>query len=149
MKKRTDNQHTMPTTNEIIDFVKETTGWDNITKDTDIFDNGIVGDDFHELIEKFAEKYSVDMTNYLWYFHADEEGWSWSFGKLFFAPPYKRVQRIAVTPSLLTEFANKGKWDIEYPKHNIPEKRYDLLINKFVFPIMIVCFIIIIFLRQQ
>jgi len=71
--------------------------------------------------------YSVDMTAYLWYFHSDEEGNN--IGGLFFPPPYKRVKRIAVTPLLLTEFANTGKWDIEYPNHKIPQKRYDTLID--------------------
>jgi len=40
----------MLTTNEIIEFVKKSTGLKNITADTDIFNSGIVGDDFHELI---------------------------------------------------------------------------------------------------
>ena len=132
----------MPTTNEIIEFVKKNTGLKNITSDTDIFDVGVTGDDFHELIEDFAKTYSVDMKNYLWYFHADEEGHN--TGGLFFNPPYKRVERIPVTPSLLTEFANNGKWNINYPKHQIPKKRYDLLINSIlliafvVFTIMVV-----------
>ena len=133
----------MPTTNEIIDFIKEDTGLDNITSDTDIFKNGSVGDDFHELIEKFAKTYSVEMTNYLWYFHSDEEGLN--TGGLFFDPPYKRVERIPVTPSLLTEFANKGKWDIEYPKHEIPRRRYDLIINKILLVLVIVCLIVVAF----
>jgi hypothetical protein len=119
---------TMPTTNEIIEFVKENRGLKNITGNTDIFGNGITGDDFHELIEAFAKTYSVDMTNYLWYFHANEEGHN-LIGEIFFPPPYKRVKRIPITPSLLTEFANKGKWNMKYPKHQIPKKRYDLLIN--------------------
>jgi len=79
----------------------------------------IVGDDFHELIEKFAQTYSVDMTDYLWYFHCDEEGWRSYLCDFFFPPPYKKVKRIAVTPLLLTEFANKGKWHIQYPEHKI------------------------------
>ena len=131
----TNNHFKMPTTNEIIEFVKKNTGLENITADTDIFDNGVVGDDFHELIDKFAKTYSVDMINYLWYFHANEEGWS--FGGLFFDPPYKKVKRIPVTPLLLTVFAKKGKWEIEYPKHQIPQKRYDLLINTIILVIVI------------
>jgi hypothetical protein len=133
----------LTTTNEIIGLVKDYSGRKNITDNTDIFNAGIVGDDFHELIEKYAKTYSVEMTNYLWYFHADEEGCN--IGGIFFEPPYKRVERIPVTPSLLTEFANKGKWDIDYPKHKIPQKRYDLLINKVSFIVFIVCLIIFTF----
>ena len=132
----------MPKTNEIIEFVKKNTGVKNITSDTDIFDKGVGGDDFHDLIDDFAKTYSVDMTNYLWYFHTDEEGGGVSIGGLFFDPPYKKVQRIPVTPLLLTEFANKGKWEIEYPKHQIHKKRYDLLINTILFIAVIVWLIV-------
>ena len=132
----------MPKTNEIIEFVKKNTGLKNITSDTDIFENGVGGDDFHELIEDFAKTYSVDMTNYLWYFHADEEGGRMSIGGFFFDQPYKKVQRIPVTPLLLTEFANKGKWEIEYQKHQISKKRYDLLINTILFIAVIVWLIV-------
>ena len=129
----------MITTNEIIDFVKEFTGLKNIKEDTDIFDNGTFGDDFHELISKFTEKYSVDMTNYLWYFHSNEEGQN--IGSLFFAPPYKRIKRIPITPLLLTKFANDGKWNIEYPKHTIPKIRFDLIINGIVVILVFICMI--------
>ena len=127
---RMDNHTTMLTTNDIVEFVRKNTGSESITSETDIFSDGTVGDDFHDLVENFAKTYSVDMTNYLWYFHSDEEG-SWnSIGGLFFDPPNKRVERIPVTPALLTEFANKRKWELKYPKHTIPEKRYDILINR-------------------
>jgi hypothetical protein len=115
-------------TSEIIEFIKEISGRKDIKPDADIFDEvGIYGDDFHEMIEKFATKYSVDMSGYLWYFHTNEEGHS--FGSLFFDPPYKKVKRIPISPRILSEFATKGLWDINYPAHNIPKKRYDLIIN--------------------
>ena len=123
----------MPTEREIIEFAKKSTGSENITSDTDIFANGTVGDDFHELIEIYAKTYSVDMTTYLWYFHADEEGGWNSIGGIFFAPPYKKVRRIPVTPALLTDFAIRGKWNIEYPEYKVPKRRYDILINQIVF----------------
>ena len=138
----------MPTTNEIVDFVKDFTRLDNIIDETDIFDRGVGGDDFDELIEKYAKTYSVDMKTYLWYFHSDEEG-SGGIGRFFFSPPNKRVKRIPVTPSLLTEFANKGKWGIKYPKHKIPKRRYDLIINGILSVIIIVCLIVCIFLKCQ
>lgn len=85
----------MPTTGDIIEFLKPIAGTDKIDADTDIFKElGMVGDDFHEIIEKFTATYGVDMTPYRWYFHAEEEGAGWSIGGLFFKPPYRRVKRI-------------------------------------------------------
>jgi hypothetical protein len=135
----------MPTVTEIIDFVKNCTGSENIACDTDIFADGTVGDDFHELIDNYAKTYSVDMTDYLWYFHADEEGGWNSIGGVFFTPLYKKVKRIPVTPALLTDFATKGKWDLNYPQHKVPKRRYDILINQIVFVGVIVWLIVVAF----
>ena len=67
-------------------FLKEFSRTHKIKFDTDLFENtGIVGDDFQEMIEKFTEKYLVNMGNYLWYFHTDEEGRWTSIGGFFFA----------------------------------------------------------------
>ncbi|MDR2916718.1 MAG: DUF1493 family protein [Tannerella sp.] len=109
--------------------MKDISSIGDINADSDIFKLGFAGDDFHEMIYDYAAKYAVDMTGYLWYFHADEEGLS-GIGGLFFPPPYKRVERISLTPQLLADIANKGKWDLEYPEHEIPVKRYDLIINQ-------------------
>lgn len=96
--------------------------------DSDLFEHlGIRGDDFHELIAKFAKKYSVDMSEYLWYFHSDEEGFNPM--EMFVTPPYKRVSRIPITPQLLSEFAFKKKWKIDYPVHQLPKRRWDLRVN--------------------
>ena len=132
----------MPTVDELIKFVENCTGSDSITADTDIFNDGTCGDDFHELMDSYAKTYSVDMTNYLWYFHADEEGGWNSIGGAFFDPPYKKVNRIPITPTLLADFAEKGKWGIEYPKHDIPKRRYDILINQVLVIGFLVCLII-------
>ncbi len=73
----------MVTAEELISFVKDFTAVDKVQSETDIFsDLRCTGDDFHELIEKYAKKYPVDMSSYLWYFHADEEGQN--FGGVFF-----------------------------------------------------------------
>lgn len=122
----------MPLTAEIIDFIKDLAGTDKIEPGSDIFEIGMVGDDFDEMIEKYSKKYSVNMTDYLWYFHTDEEG-STSLGRLFFDPPYKRVKRIPVTPTMLADFANKGQWKIQYPDHQLPKRRYDILIDRIIF----------------
>lgn len=112
----------------IISFLTDLVGREKITALTDIFsDLGVVGDDFHEMIEEYSKKFSVDMTSYLWYFHSDEEGQN--FGACFFKTPNERVKRIPVTPKMLVDFANKGKWTIDYPEHTLPKRRYDLIIN--------------------
>ena len=133
-----------PTTKEIIGFLQDLSGMNKIEPTSDIFsDVGMRGDDFHEMIEKFTIKYSVDMTNYLWYFHTDEEsGWN-SIGGLFFTPPYKRVDRIPITPTMLTEFADTGKWNICYPDHKISTRRYDLLVNQVVIGLFLIIVLII------
>ena len=75
-------------TQNIIDFLKPLTGAIKITDESDIYnDLDMVGDDFHEMIEKYAKIFGVNMTNYLWYFHAEEEGVAF-FGEIFFKPPY-------------------------------------------------------------
>lgn len=120
-------------TEDLIDFVKKIAGSDKVHADSDIFrEVGISGDDFHDLIEQFSKKYSVDIKNYLWYFHANEESDHMDIGGFFFKSPYYKVGKIPVTPRMLTEFANKGKWDIEYPPHELPKRRHDILINQII-----------------
>lgn len=136
----------MTSIDDIIQFLKDVSGSEKVDADTDIFnDLGMVGDDFHEMIEKFAMRYSVNMTDYLWYFHADEEGQN--FGGLFFKPPYRQVERIAVTPKMLFDFACKGKWDLQYPAHKISPKRYDILMNR-VLALVSLTIILILLIRK-
>ncbi len=127
----------MTTTDDIIKFLKDLSGVDKVEPNADIgYDLGMQGDDFDEMIEKYSSKYSVDMTNYLWYFHHAEEGSS-SIGGLFFDPPNKQVKRIPLTPSMLTDFANGGKWDINYPDHKIPKNRNDIRVNQIIFGLIL------------
>jgi hypothetical protein len=126
---------------EIINFVKEISGIDEINPESDIYELGVVGDDFHEMIEEYAKTFEVDMTKYLWYFHADEEGQN--FGALFFKPPYLRVDRIPVNPRLLSEFAENKKWCIDYPEHKLPNKRIDLIINQIFIILSVIIALII------
>jgi len=122
---------------QIIKFLEDKTGIPNIKTDSDIFSMGVYGDDFHELMNTYAETFDVDMSEYLWYFHTNEEGIN--IGMLFFRPPYMRVKRIPVTPLMLNEFVELKRWYIEYPEHKLPYKRYDLIISK-----ILIWFIIII-----
>jgi len=114
---------------DITEFVKEHTGARKVTERTDLFDDlGCSGDDLHELMRAYAKEFKVDMTRYRWYFHNDEDGQN--IGGMFFKPPYQRVQRIPITPSVLMTMAEKGRWEVDYPPHEIPSERYDILINQ-------------------
>ena len=118
--------------NEIRNFLEDYSGVYPDDPKIDIFkDMGVVGNDFHEMIEKYAKQYNVDMSDYLWYFHTDEEG-SNSLGGQVFKPPYKRVDRIPVTPQMLADFIVTKKWQVDYPQHEIPKHRTDLTINKVI-----------------
>mgnify|MGYP006148129137 FL=1 len=121
----------MITEKEIIDFI-ETEYWkSNLQSNSDIFETvRISGDDCYELIEKFSKKYDVDISNFLWYFHHEEEGIWNSIGGYFHKSPDKLVKRIPITPKMLAKFAETKKWEINYPIHKLPEKRKDLILNQ-------------------
>lgn len=128
--------------NDIRNFLEDYSGIYPDNPNIDIFkDMGVVGDDFHEMIEKYSEKYHVDMSDYLWYFHTNEEGQS--IGRTFFKPPYERVTRIPVTPQMLADFIVTKKWAVEYPKHEIPRQRKDLMINQAIVIVFIVGLVIL------
>jgi hypothetical protein len=105
---------------------------EQLTPDVSLRDRlGVEGDDFFEFEEAYARRFSVDMSAYRWYFHHGEEGFS--IGGLLFKPPYDRVDRIPVTPTLLLESANAGRWPLEYPPHELPAVRYDGIVNVGIF----------------
>ena len=124
---------------EIINFIKDKIGADKVSENIDIAnDLGVDGDDFYEFINEFSKKYNVDISSCLWYFHCSEEG-SWnSIGGIFFKSPDKLVQHIPITPLMLFEFAKQGKWNIQYPVHKFPNRRYDIIINQLLFFFFIV-----------
>ncbi len=127
---------------EILNFLSNhlRLGTDEVKMDSDIYkDFGIDGDDFFELMEAYSKEFKVDLSDFLWYFHHNEEGF-FNIGSIFVKPPYNRVSRIAITPQILFEAANTGKWSIKYPKHTLPKKRYDILIGWFF---LIIIFILI------
>lgn len=114
---------------EISNFLEDYSAVYDEDPHIDIYkDMHVIGDDFHEMIEDYSKQYKVDMSDYLWYFHAEEEGYN--VGGMFFKPPYKRVTRIPVTPQMLADFIMTKKWKVEYPDHEIPKRRIDLLINQ-------------------
>lgn len=103
----------MYTVEEVIQFIEATTCIDNIQPEDDLFEyHGIYGADWSELLHKYMQKYHVDMDDYIWHYHNRGEG-----GMRWFDPiPYVPVKKyIPITAAKLTDFANKGKWDVAYP----------------------------------
>jgi hypothetical protein len=94
-------------------------------------DLGIGGDDLWELIDSYAARFAVDVSGFLWYFHSGEEG-VFNLGGLFFAPPNALVRQIPITVGMMHEFAQRGRWDVEYPLHNPPQSRPDIRVNQLV-----------------
>lgn len=97
----------MITEKEIIDFIEKEYWKSNLQSDSDIFTLlKIDGDDCDDLLSKYAEKYNVDMNDFLWYFHYQEEAsLTFNFGNIFFKNPHNRVKEIPITPKMLAEFA--------------------------------------------
>jgi hypothetical protein len=128
------------TEEEIIQFLKKETFEEAISSETDIFNEcGVDGDDCDELLLKYSEIYSVDMSAFLWHFHYQEEGsLTFNLGSLFFKNPHQRVKTIPITPKMLTDFANSKIWKIEYPEHKWPKYRYDMIINYIVLTIILI-----------
>jgi len=119
---------------EIYTLIANQTGAppDKMRPDEDIgLTYGIDGDDFEDLMESFGEKFKVDLSTYKWYFHRGDEG-VLNLGGLLFSPPNRRVVRIPVTPSMLLGAARMGSWNLDYPSHTLPSRRYDLLFNQFL-----------------
>lgn len=117
-----------PTLEDILAFVAEHANAEGLNATSDIErDLSVYADDWHDMIDDFAEKYEVDMSGYLWYFHSGEEGSN--IGGVFFKPPYERVERIPISPNDLLRIATKQRWDLDYPEHTLPKRRYDLIIG--------------------
>lgn len=133
---------------EIINFIEKEFWESNLNSNSDVFAKvGVSGDDCDDLMITYQKKYQVDMSEYLWYFHHEEEG-SWNtIGGSFFQRPNERVKRIPITPKMLTEFANSKKWTVDYPEHNLPKYRYDIIINWSFIILLIILITIIIFLK--
>ncbi len=120
----------MPTFDEVAEFVKEHAAFRGpMTEATSLqSDIRLYGDDVDDLLAAYAERFGVDLTGYLWYFHTGEEGFN--LGAVFFPPPNARVPEIPITLGMLHDFARRGRWAVEYPRHSPPRSRPDLRINQ-------------------
>lgn len=100
-----------------------------LPQDSDVFGQlAMAGDDCFEFVDRFFEKHQIDLEDYLWYFHHEEEGYN--FGAFFFRPPNARVDRIAITPAILAASIRNRRWAIQYPPHSLPSARWDIRINQ-------------------
>lgn len=100
-----------------------------LSEQTDLCgEHGMCVFDLEDLLEEFAERFAVDLSGYLWYFHSDEEGVS--PGRWFFPAPQDRVTRIPLQLGLLYRAAELGRWPVEYPEHSLPARRWDTVINQ-------------------
>ena len=112
---------------ELIQLIMDKIGVreNEILPDADIeHDLGCTGDDFDELIQAYAKRLNVDMTGYVWYFHAHEESMA-TVNPILGNPPSQQVERIPITLDLLVDKALLGRWDIRYPIHSL-RPRYTL-----------------------
>lgn len=127
---------------EIIAFVREETRTKkNISESTTLQkDLGVTGDDHADLIIKYSQKYDVNISNYLWYFHTYEEVGFNPFS-IIFKPPSYRVNQMDITMQMLLDAANAGKWLIEYPEHTIPKHRYDVYLYWALLAFLVISYI--------
>lgn len=88
-------QELMDLRERLFEFISERFSYKGIiTEDLELSsDFGLYGYDFDEFLQDYSKTFKVDMANYLWYFHCEDEGFS-LIPKLFFAPPYAKTERI-------------------------------------------------------
>ena len=131
-------------TNAIVrEFILETCDYDKpLSLQDDIFESiRITGDDADDFIRQFADTFDVDMSDYLWYFHHEEEG-GLDVGSLFFKTPNRRVSRIPITIKVLADSITSKNWAVQYPDHQIPNTRKDVIANWMLLTILPIMFLI-------
>ena len=107
------------------EFVAETCDFpDALSLNEDILRRvGITGDDADDFMLDFSERFGVDLSDYRWYFHSEEEGYS--IGSLFFKSPDRMVSRIPITLEILAASIELQRWSVDYPDHDLPSFRKD------------------------
>ncbi|MBB4081101.1 hypothetical protein GGR28_003748 [Lewinella aquimaris] len=117
---------------EIINLVEFTSGG-NLDDHQDIWRSSrMSGDDWHDFIIEFAQRYNVDMDGYKWYYHVDEEG-LFNPGGWLYPPPQNQVKRIPLSVADLARIATKAVWDLDYPSEAVDLRRCDMIINRTIF----------------
>lgn len=78
------------------------------------------GDDMAELVNAFADRFQVNMSRFKPHYHSREEDYSIAAG--FYTPKNEQVRHIPITPQLLLDSANAGRWWLEYPDNDTVEE---------------------------
>lgn len=105
---------------------------------------GMEGDAANAFFDAYAEEFSVDMADFLWFFHYDAD-----------EPPfYRRVRPIGgtgrafglipITPRLLADAANEGRWPLEYPEHRIRVSHWPLVIMFLLLGILVLAITVLV-----
>lgn len=115
---------------EINALVREHTGTRGVlSEETDLHsDLGLTSLDLDEFLAEFAKRFDVDLSGFLWYFHTEEDGVS--PGRLLFAAPQDRVQKIPLKLALLYQAVELSRWPVDYPEHSLPRRRWDVVVNQ-------------------
>jgi len=140
----------MPSFDEIAGFVSNQLGAKRtaLTEATTLQGElGLFGDDMDALLREYTKRFGVDMSGYLWYFHTGEEGYN--FGALFYRPPNHRVAHIPITIKMLHEFAQAGRWNIQYPDHSLPPYRIDIIITWIITLTVLLSFVILLAVEEM
>jgi hypothetical protein len=119
----------VPTFEDVAGLVREQTNYDGpLSPETTLQgDLGVAGDDLDRLLLAWAARFGADLSGYLPYFHTPEEGLC--FGAWFLPPPHMRVAHIPITVGMLREYAECGRWALEYPPHDRPGVRWDVRVD--------------------
>ena len=106
-------------------------------------DLGLFGGEVDDLVRDLAKVFRIDIREYRWHYHADEEQrtpLSW-----ILAPRQRRVPRIPLRTRDLVESARRGSWSIAYPDTDIvprPEIR-SLLTTAALVALIVVVFLLL------
>ncbi|QDU23365.1 DUF1493 family protein [Urbifossiella limnaea] len=122
----------MPTFDEVAELVREQTNYDGpLTDDTELqADLGVAGDDLDRLLLAWAERFGADLSGYLPHFHTAEEGFN--LGAWFYPPRDSRLPDVPITVGMLHQYAELGRWALEYPDHDPRRRRPDVWVNRVV-----------------
>lgn len=112
----------MPSFDEVAQLVREQTGYSGpLTEATTLQgDLGITGDALWDLLGIWAARFAVDVSGFLWYYHAPGKT-SLQLGPLRLALPSHGFKQIPITLGMLHQFAERKRWALVYPPHGLAE----------------------------
>ncbi len=104
---------------EIVGLAAEVTGRPRagIDRDDLLGSDGFDGKAASRFVQTYAVRFRVDIRGYRWWFHHRDHG--------VFAMPLVALDHagreihIPLTAEMLAGFAERGRWDIDYPPHRL------------------------------